>query len=272
MPNTAGSNSDKKGYNKDSIGNILLVAITVCLLCSIIVAGTAVALKPAQLENRELDIRQNILRAAGLMGAAAQPAEQVNALFEQFSVKLIELETGEYSGAIDPGKFDQLKSTKDPAMSTVLSDDGDPATLRRLEKYALVYLLEGEQGIEKVVLPIRGYGLWGTLYGYVAVANDFDTIDGLTFYSHKETPGLGGEVDNPEWKALWPGVKIYSDGQPAIALVKTRSSTPEQAAFEVDALSGASLTSRGVQNLMRFWLGDRGFGPYLKKLSGESGV
>jgi Na+-transporting NADH:ubiquinone oxidoreductase subunit C len=266
------SNSAKDSYDKDGIGNILVVAIAVCLVCSIIVAGTAVALKPAQLENKELDIRQNILRAAGLMGADAQSAEQVNALFEQFSVKLIELETGEYTQAIDPGNFDQLKSAKDPAMSSVLPDEDDPATLRRLEKYALVYLIESEQGIERVVLPIRGYGLWGTLYGYVAVANDFDTIEGLTFYAHKETPGLGGEVDNPNWKALWPGVKIYSEGQPAIALVKTPSSSAEQAAFEVDALSGASLTSRGVQNLMRFWLGDRGFGPYLKKLSGESGV
>jgi Na+-transporting NADH:ubiquinone oxidoreductase subunit C len=153
------SNSAKDSYDKDGIGNILVVAIAVCLVCSIIVAGTAVALKPAQLENKELDIRQNILRAAGLMGADAQSAEQVNALFEQFSVKLIELETGEYTQAIDPGNFDQLKSAKDPAMSSVLPDEDDPATLRRLEKYALVYLIESEQGIERVVLPIRGYGL-----------------------------------------------------------------------------------------------------------------
>ena len=269
MSDTANSG---KSYNKDSIGNILLVAIVVCLVCSVLVAGTAVALKPAQVANKQLDIRQNILRAAGLMGNESQPAEQVNALFEQFTVMLIELETGEYSDAVDKEIFDQIKSAKDPALSSVLSADEDPATLRRLEKYALVYLIEGEQGIEKVVLPIRGYGLWGTLYGYVAVANDLDTIAGLTFYSHKETPGLGGEVDNPDWKALWPGVKIYSDGQPAIALVKTRSTSEQAAAFEVDALSGASLTSRGVQNLMRFWLGDRGFGPFLKKLSGESGA
>jgi len=264
--------SDSGSYDKDSIGNILLVAILVCLVCSILVAGTAVALKPAQLANKQLDIRQNILRAAGLIGADSQSAEQVNALFEQFTIKLIELETGEYSEVVDLDKFDQLKSSKDPAMSIKLPSDKDPATIRRLEKYALVYLIEGERGIEKVVLPVRGYGLWGTLYGYVAIDRDLDTIAGLTFYTHKETPGLGGEVDNPDWKALWSGVKIYSDGQPAISLVKTRSSSENIAAFEVDALSGASLTSRGVQNLMRFWLGDKGFGPFLKKLSGESGA
>ncbi|MBV1905381.1 MAG: Na(+)-translocating NADH-quinone reductase subunit C [Pseudomonadales bacterium] len=263
---------DSKAFNKDSISNILIVAVSVCLVCSVLVAGTAVALKPAQLANKQLDIRKNILRAAGLMGEDSLPGEQVDELFGQFSVKIIDLKSGEYNDEIDIDSFDQLKSSKDPGLSNALSGDDDLATLRRLERYSLVYLVEGEHGLEKLVLPIRGYGLWGTLYGYVAIEGDLNTIAGLAFYQHKETPGLGGEVDNPDWKALWAGVKIFTpDGSPAISLVKTRSAAESTAAaYEVDALSGATLTSRGVQNLMRFWMGDMGFGPFLKNLSKEA--
>ncbi|HEY5646762.1 MAG TPA: FMN-binding protein, partial [Pseudomonadales bacterium] len=91
---------------------------------------------------------------------------------------------------------------------------------------------------------------------------------GLGFYFHKETPGLGGEVDNPDWKSLWEGVHAFDEGgEPAVRLVKTRSPEGSAAAsHEVDALSGATLTTRGVQNLVRFWTGDMGFGPFLDNL------
>ncbi len=119
---------------------------------------------------------------------------------------------------------------------------------------------------------MRGYGLWGTLYGYMALKGDLDTIAGLGFYSQKETPGLGGEVDNPKWKAEWRGVKLYDEqGKVAVQLVKNRApaGSPE-AAYQVDALSGATLTTRGVQHLVQFWLGEHGFGPFLDNLRKSS--
>ena len=143
------------------------------------------------------------------------------------------------------------------------------ATLGRREHVALVYVLTTEKGaLDKVVLPVRGYGLWGTLFGYLAIEGDLQTVAGLAFYTHKETPGLGGEVDNPNWKALWPGVLLFDEsGSPAVRLVKTRSpGSSTAAAHEVDALSGATMTSRGVENLVRFWTSELGYGPFLSKL------
>jgi len=150
-----------------------------------------------------------------------------------------------------------------------LNPDEDTATIGRRENHSLVYLKRDAAGqVEKVVMPVRGYGLWGTLFGYLALEGDVATIAGLGFYSHKETPGLGGEVDNPKWKAAWPGVQMFdAEGAPALSLVKSRSPQGSAAAsHEVDALSGATFTTRGVENMIRYWMGDGGFGRYLTKL------
>ena len=137
----------------------------------------------------------------------------------------------------------------------------------------MVYLVETNGELQKIILPVRGYGLWSTLHGFVALENDANTIAGLGFYQHGETPGLGGEVDNPKWKGIWPGKKVYQNGEVKIALIKG-SVTPGAAAadYQVDGLAGATLTSRGVTNLVQFWLGEKGFQKFLSNMRlGEAG-
>lgn len=259
-------------FNKDGLRNIIVVALTVCLVCSVVVSAAAVALKPIQKTNQELDQKQNILRAAGMLPAGAMvdaAGRSVDELFSEFEVKVVDLESGAFAEGIDPGTINPLKIAKDPARSMALDETQDIATIKRRENLSLAYIRRAADGsIDKIVLPVRGYGLWGTLYGYLAIDGDLETVAGLGFYSQKETPGLGGEVDNPIWKAKWPGVKLFDEqGQPAVQLVKTRSPEGSSAAVhEVDALSGATLTTQGVENLVRFWTGDLGFGPLLKHL------
>jgi Na+-transporting NADH:ubiquinone oxidoreductase subunit C len=142
------------------------------------------------------------------------------------------------------------------------------AKISRRENYAVIYLVEGEGGeLDKIILPVHGYGLWSTLYGFVALEADANTVAGLGFYEHAETPGLGGEVDNPRWKALWPGKQVYKDGTVKIGLVKgSVDPAGANADWEIDGLSGATLTARGVTNLVQFWLGEDGFEPFLENL------
>ncbi|MEZ5560358.1 MAG: Na(+)-translocating NADH-quinone reductase subunit C [Pseudomonadales bacterium] len=262
--------------NKDSLSNILIVAVAVCLVCSIVVSTAAVVFKPQQKLNQELDQKQNILRAAGMLPEDSNVDAQgrgVDELFAQFKVRAVNLDTGEFTDSVDPASYDPIKAARDPQESKELSDSEDIATIGRRENVSLVYLHENPAGgIDRVVLPVRGYGLWGTLYGYLAIEGDLKTVAGLGFYSQRETPGLGGEVDNPNWKALWPGVKLFDgSGDPAVRLVKSRSPEgSEAAAHEVDALSGATLTTRGVENLVRFWTGELGFGPFLENLKATS--
>jgi len=263
-------------FNKEGLRNTLFVAFALCLVCSVIVSTAAVMLKPMQKANQALDQKQNILRAAGMLppGATVDAAGRtVEELFGEFEARVVDLVSGQYSASVDPQGLDPIKLAKDPARSIALDDAADIATIGRRENVSVVYVRETDSGaIDKMVIPVRGYGLWGTLYGYLALEGDLETVAGLGFYAQKETPGLGGEVDNPAWKALWPGVRLYdAEGAPAVRLVKSRSPEGSPAAtHEVDALSGATLTTKGVENLVRFWTGELGFGPFLNHLKSTS--
>lgn len=253
---------------KDSVGRTIGVALVLCIVCSLVVASAAVLLKPAQVTNKALDRKRNILAAAGML----EPGVSVEEQFKKIETRVVNLETGKFTDELPVAGFEQVKAARDPQLSTPLTAAQDVAGIGRRENYAEVYLVEQEGEIETVILPVRGYGLWSTLYGFLALESDLNTVVGLGFYEHAETPGLGGEVDNPRWKSLWPGKQIYDDGQVEIELVKgsVDPSTPN-AEHKVDGLSGATLTSRGVTNLLHFWLGEMGYRPFLNNLqSGEA--
>ncbi|WP_048307733.1 Na(+)-translocating NADH-quinone reductase subunit C [Halomonas sp. PR-M31] len=247
--------------SNNSIKKTLGVALALCIVCSVIVSTAAVALRPTQQLNQELDRKSNILQVAGLY----EPGVDVNQVFkDKITSRVINLETGEYSEDLDPETFNQFDASKDPATSRTLSGD-DPAGLIRQETFSTVYLVGDAENPNEIILPIRGQGLWGLMRGFLALKGDGNTIVGLSYYDHSETPGLGGEVDNPRWKAQWDGKKIYdysySETQPEIRLVKGGADSE----YEADALSGATLTSRGVTNMLQFWLSEAGFAEYLAR-------
>lgn len=249
--------------NQDTVGKTFRVALALCLVCSVVVSTAAVMLRDAQDRNVEEDKKRNILQAAGLYQQDVSIDEQ----FSRVSTRLIDLRAGSYSDDYDALSFDQRKSSKDPALSTNLSAAEDLAKISRRENYAQIYLVEQDGQLDKIILPVKGYALWSTLYGFLALENDGSTVAGLGFYEHKETPGLGGEIDNPGWKALWPGKQVYRDGVVAIDVVKgSVDNTRPGSEYQIDGLSGATLTSRGVGNLVRFWMGELGYGPFLTNL------
>lgn len=260
--------------SKETVSKTVIVALLLCIVCSVIVASSVVLLKPIQQKNKSLNLKANILAAAGLLKDGAN-AQEIESSFKLITPKLVDLKTGEYVSADLVGKeseiaYDQRKAAKDPALSAKVPADKDIASIRRQAKYAKVYLVESAGKVEKIILPVHGYGLWSTLYGFLALEGDANTVVGFGFYEHAETPGLGGEVDNPRWKAQWPGKKIYdlaSSEAPVIKLVKggVDRNKPD-AVYGVDGLSGATLTSRGVTNLLQFWMGEDGFQTYLNRL------
>ncbi len=251
--------------NKDTVTKTLMVAVALCVVCSVIVSGASVMLKERQVANVIEDRNRNILAAAGLLEDGVPVSEQ----FERVQTRVVDLRTGKFTEEVDPLSYDERKAAKDPATSEKLDATQDIAKVGRVEHFALVYLIEEQGQLDKVILPIRGYGLWSTLYGFVALESDGNTVAGLGFYEHGETPGLGGEVDNPNWKASWPGKQVYRDGEPAIGLIKGIAAPDAQ--YDIDGLAGATLTARGVTNLVQFWLGQDGFGPFINNLmAGEA--
>ncbi len=244
----------------DSVGKTIFVAVAVCLVASMIVSSAAVALRPVQEVNKLKDKQMNILQVAGLF----EPGQNVAEAFKAFEPQVLELATGRFTDQFDAATFDDKAAASEPDLSRALTDD--PAGIGRQALYRTVYLLRDEAGgIDKVILPIHGYGLWSTLYGFIAVEENGNDIFGLQFYQHGETPGLGAEVDNPRWKAMWNGKKLRDDaGELQITVAKTQPAAG--ADFYVDALAGATLTSRGVDNLVRFWMGDQGYARFLDAL------
>ena len=255
--------------SNDSIKKTLIVAFSLCIVCSVIVSTAAVMLKPAQEANKTLDRKRNILAAAGMLQEGMSVEEQ----FSQVTARVVDLRTGRFADDVDPDNYDQRKAAKEPTGSERLSAAQDKAKIARRVHYAIVYLVEDSNGdVDKVILPVHGAGLWSTLYGFIALESDGNTVAGLGFYEHGETPGLGGEVDNPRWKAFWPGKQVYRDGEVNIALIKGSVDPGNASApWQIDGLAGATLTANGVTNLVQFWLGENGFQSFLDNLkSGEA--
>jgi Na+-transporting NADH:ubiquinone oxidoreductase subunit C len=251
----------------DSVLKTFTVALLVCLVCAVVVATAAVMLRPIQEVNKLLDKQINILMAAGLYTKGMD----VQQAFETIDRRFVDLRSGQYVDM--PESYEQRRAAKDPAASVRLDSKVDIASIRNQAKVAEVYLARDENGeLSKIILPIHGYGLWSTLYGFLALEPDVNTIAGLGFYEHAETPGLGGEVDNPRWKGLWPGKSLFNeDGELAISVVKgTVDSGAADAQYKVDGLAGATLTTVGLNNLVRFWMGENGFGPYLDALNAQA--
>ena len=239
----------------DSIPKTILVAITLCLFCSMVVSLAAVKLKSIQQENQVRDKQKNILQVAGLYSAGMNIDES----FGSFEPRIVDIESGLFTDKFNPRTFNDLKASSNPSLSIALKDD--PASIGRRSNFVTVYLLKNNDGtIDKLILPIHGYGLWSTLYGFVALEEDTNEIFGLQFYKHAETPGLGAEVDNPKWKAQWKGKNLRDNDEKLMIQV---SKTPGPSKYHIDAIAGATLTSNGVNSLVRFWVGEAGFKKFL---------
>ncbi|MDZ7641586.1 MAG: Na(+)-translocating NADH-quinone reductase subunit C [Desulfurivibrio sp.] len=253
---------------KESTSRVLATVLILALVCATLVAGAAVGLRERQEANRLLDQRKNILIAAGLYREGAD----VEALFDNIETRLVRLADGSLlpPEALDPTAYDQLKAAARPRTSRELSREEDLAGLGRLEKYAPVYLVRQNGELQTVVLPIRGRGLWSLMHGYVALTADFNTIAGVTFYRHGETPGLGGEIENPDWQQGWQGKQVYDRRQQAaLRVVKGQAPPGEEGKHRIDGISGATLTLEGVSELLEFWFGPHGFKPFLQRLQRE---
>lgn len=248
-------------------------AATVSVVGSILVATAAVVLRGRQDENRVLDQRRKVLDVAGLITPGARLSrDDIN---ERFLVRVeatvIDLATGAPARDIDPERFDQRAASQSPGTSEPAPRN--TAGIARLPHHAMVYFVMDGDEISAVILPVEGKGLWSTLYGFIALSGDLRRVKGLTFYEHGETPGLGAEVDDPRWQALWEGRQVFDDAwRPQIAVIKGSAGTVEEAPFEIDGIAGSTLTGRGVTNLLRFWLGASGFGPFLERYRDEMGI
>jgi len=252
--------------NKETFGKTVGFVLAVCIVCALLVSFSAVQLKPLQQANKLLDQQTKILEASGLLEKAGN---EIVKTYNQFvEARMIDLDSGDFVEG-DVINFDERRNSRDVALS--IKPKQDLAGINRRSNTAVVYFVKNEAGtIETIVLPIIGAGLWDLMSGYIGLEADLNTVKSVIYSDHKETPGLGAEVLNPRWKALWPGKKIYNDaGEVKARLVKGGAKADDL--HGVDALSGATLTSNGVTNTLQFWFGEEGYASFIAKYRAEGG-
>ncbi len=249
----------------------LKVVLVVSLFCSLLVSAAAILLSPLQQANLHRFMVRNILIASDLF----QEGMSSEAIYKKrIEPILIELSTG---NQIEPSligpdfsleNFDIKHFTDDPRLSVAIPPDRDIAKINRRPKYMVVYVAKTRGHPDMLILPVYGKGLWSTMYGLLALKRDLRTVEGITFYQHGETPGLGGKIDDPDWQAEWRGKKaIDANGRVIIDVIKGQVDPSAINAYhQIDGLAGATLTSKGVENLLHYWLGDDGYGPLLDRL------
>lgn len=252
--------------NKDSPKYIVGFSLGVCLACSLGVSAAAILLKERQDVNADVAKQEKILAVAGLLKPSGKLSpDEVNKLFDSRLIPvLVDLETGQLvadADGVTPDEFDMMGAAKE-ANALAKSPEAAISKIRFQPKIGKLYYQVDEEGaVKQLIIPIEGYGLWGTLFGYIALEADGETVSGITYYKHIETPGLGGEVDNPKWKASWKSKKVFAPGKPEVAIAVVKNAKGD---YQIDSLSGATITSRGVTYMMQFWLGERGFGNFLQ--------
>lgn len=258
----------------DSTKTTLGIALGVCLVCSVLVSTAAVSLKPLQDSNKKLDKIQNILIAGDLLDENKDVIEIYN---EKIEPAIVDLESGqfipndEWNAVINAEDFDVKNVIKYPEYTKIISAADDIAGIKKAPKSMIVYLVIENDEVQKFILPFYGKGLWSTMYGFIALDKNLVDVKGFTYYEHGETPGLGGEVDNPRWKSQWVGKKIFDDEwNLKIEVIKGKVDLKrDDAIYKVDGLSGSTLTTRGVDNTLKYWLGDNGYGQFFKNLREE---
>jgi len=250
---------------KESLGKTVGIVVAVCLVCSIVVSCAAVGLRSLQQTNAALDKKSNILNAAGLYEMGMSNSAIESTYSERVEQRFVNLDEGTFVEAPKPD-YDMYKAAKETEYSTKVTNSN--VGFQRRPNVASVYLVRDDAGdVSRIILPVHGSGLWDLMYGFLAVDADGQTVRELIYYQQKETPGLGGEVQNPAWQDKWDGKELYENGEVAIRVVKNANpSNPHT----IDALSGATLTSNGVENTIRYWVGEQGFGQFLKNQAWRS--
>ena len=244
--------------NRSKVYSVVFVLI-ITVFWGFVLSFAATSLREPQQANEQRNIRENILRAVGLMEREQKlEPEEINQLYDDS----VESFLVDHEGKVIPG------SSADGVDLEEELENPDPAAWR------LPVFVVTEGGRASVyAIPVYGQGLWSTLYGYLALEDDLDTVKGITFYKHGETAGLGAEIEQAWFQDNFVGKRIF-DGSAlrSIQVVKGKVadvfSNAADHTYAVDGISGASITGRGVTNLLQEKLAI--YAPYITRVRAET--
>ena len=245
----------------DSTTKTLGVTFVVAAVCAALVSSAAVLLRPLQEAQRTAQQQGRLDEVVTAMTDVGTDAAPLGA--DKMETLIVDLASGLKAPGVDPATFNMRAAAAGAATSTAIPADQDVARIGRRPKLARIHVLRNGQQLELVVLPIYGSGYQSTIHAYLALRGDLKTVASLKIVEQGETPGLGAKIEEAAWQQLWPGKQISDDsGQLRLTVVREGASS----VYEVDGITGATRTGRGINNMLKFWLGDGGYGPVLENL------
>jgi Na+-transporting NADH:ubiquinone oxidoreductase subunit C len=261
--------------NNESPQKALLVVFSIALVCSILVSVAAVSLRPIQIRNQLVEKSRNIVALSGLVDPGEDlSSDEILIAVTQLDSRIIDIDTGEFEGSLDANEFDPRAAVNDPELGTAIPDEEDSANLGRRSRYEIVHLVwEGDE-LKRIILPIVGQGMWSTLYGFIALEADLNTIAAISFYEQAETAGLGDQITHASWQSRWQGRELFgSDGSFRFRIATGPVDDGSVAArHQVDAMTGATITGTAVTRMVSYWFGPHGYRTFLNNLKNNPPV
>ena len=249
-------------FKKDTVVGTMVFTFILCLLCSFMITGTAELLKERKLAKKRDELQRYVLMAADIDMSGDKDFREIFA--QSVTPMLVELDTGKVTTDGNLMDFDDRMAAINP--ETSIKPKKDTARIKSRANQVRAFKVVDDQGeLLSMVMPVYGKGLWSMIYGFVAVKSDLNTIENVVFYEHGETPGIGDFLNDPEWTDKFRNKQLYDDkGKVAIKVVK--GGAKEGDVHGIDAISGATMTGRGVQRSIQFWFGNEGFETFFNKL------
>jgi len=259
--------------NNESPLKAIIVVTATAFLCSILVTIAAVTLQPIQRAYQDLELNRAIVGISGLTERASELSDrEIISLFRDLEARIIDLDSGKFDTSYNADTFDTRKAAGNPELSTAIPAQQDLAKLGRRSRLVTVYLVKDATDLKRILLPIYGKGMWSTLYAFIALEPDLNTIVDITFYEQAETAGIGDLILRPDWQASWRGRKLYDESGTVRFQIGGAKIEPATlaAVYQVDSISGATVTVDAVTNLVRYWFGPHGFAPFLGAFRAEA--
>jgi Na+-transporting NADH:ubiquinone oxidoreductase subunit C len=234
----------------------LLIAFLVSAVCALMVTAATVMLRPIQAQNRAAEQQA---RLEALISAVPGMAELVaSAGGDALSTVVVDLDRGAAAADVTPETLSDALA--DPSNWTELGGGDDIAGIRSRPDLAQIYLLRDGDRVSLAILPVVGTGYNGRIQALLAVNGDMQTLAGIAITEQSETPGLGARIEEPLWQQSFVGKQLF-DATGSIRFAVARG--PSRTDHEVDGITGATRTSNGITQMIRFWVGPNGYGPLM---------
>jgi Na+-transporting NADH:ubiquinone oxidoreductase subunit C len=210
---------------------IFIFATIMVAVVAAVLSTAAILLQPKQDFNVEVEKKQNILASVRIHASKADAA----AIYDKTIKQSLVINTdGEVVENVDPFTIDLRSEQRKPVESQNLP--------------LFIASIEGDK--EVIIIPLEGKGLWGPIYGYISLESDMSTIYGVTFDHKGETPGLGAEINTSPFEGMFPGQQIY-EGDKFVSIKVVKGGAREGDKHAVDAVSGGTITSVGLEDMLR---------------------